>query len=244
MTQVEFELSEQRRKELENITISDIGHVTLDTIGLVPVLGEPTDVINAAWYLKEGDYTNAAISGAAALPILGWEATGAKYGYKAVKSIDEAESVVKWSEKVDSDIFINSNRVRHSQKIVSYRKSRGDMEYTYDDIKYSMEKEGWKGEPIDVVEMPDGGLTSIDNTRVRAAKETGIKVKANVRKYDEQLPDDILESGRFNKAKLGQFPKTWGEAVTNRIKNQGSKWSKENPHGTHDLPRLTGKPNE
>jgi hypothetical protein len=143
---------------------------------------------------------------------------------------------------VSSSITIDPAKVRHSQKTVSFKKKRGDTEYTYDDIKNSMQKEGWQGEPIDVVEMPDGELTSIDNTRVRAAKETNTPIKANIRKHDEPLPDDIIKSGRFNKEEKNQFPQTWGEAIDNRIKNQGSTWSRENPHGTHELPRLTGKP--
>src|SRR5450759_5740009 len=36
-------------------------------------------------------------------------------------------------------------------------------------IAESMRADGWVGDPIDVVRMPDGGLTTIDNTRVVAA---------------------------------------------------------------------------
>ena len=146
-------------------------------------------------------------------------------------------AIVKGS---DGSVSIDPSKVRHSQKTVSFKKKRGDIEYTYDDIKNSMKKEGWQGEPIDVVEMPDGGLTSIDNTRVRAAKETNTPIKANIRKHDEPLSD--AEKERFTKKEKGQFPKTWGEAIDNRIKNQGSTWSKKNPYGTHDLPRVTGRP--
>ena len=45
----------------------------------------------------------------------------------------------------------------------------------------SMKSDGWKGDPVDVVRMPDGKLTSIDNTRIAAAREAGIDVKATVR---------------------------------------------------------------
>ena len=58
----------------------------------------------------------------------------------------------------------------------------------------SMKKNGWKGAPIDVVEMPDGKITTIDNTRVAAAREAGIDVKANVRKYSDPLPEDMIAS--------------------------------------------------
>ena len=58
---------------------SDIGHGVLDVLGLVPALGEPADAVNGAWYLAEGDSTNAAISAAALIPFAGWGATGGKW---------------------------------------------------------------------------------------------------------------------------------------------------------------------
>ena len=154
----------------------------------------------------------------------------------------------QWFKKrqtVEANKNISHTNVRHSQKTVSYNKKdrKTGKPYTYDDIKDSMEKDGWQGEPIDVVEMPDGEITSIDNTRVRAAKETGTEIQANVRKHDELLPDEIIEEGRFGTPKVPN-PKTWGEAASARIQKQGSTWEKENPFGSHDLPRITGKPNE
>lgn len=41
-----------------------------------------------------------------------------------------------------------------------------------------MKLNGWKGDPIDVVRMADGKLTTIDNTRVLAASRAGVKVEA------------------------------------------------------------------
>ena len=78
--------------------LSSIGHGILDVGGLVPVVGEPLDGINAAWYAAEGDYTNAALSAAAMVPIAGWAATGGKLGIKGVKAVrsaDGARSFVK-----------------------------------------------------------------------------------------------------------------------------------------------------
>ena len=37
------------------------------------------------------------------------------------------------------------------------------------EIEASMRANGWVGDAIDVVRMPDGGLTSLDNTRLLAA---------------------------------------------------------------------------
>lgn len=46
-----------------------------------------------------------------------------------------------------------------------------------------MKQNGWKGNPIDVVKMPDGVYTTIDNTRVVSAREAGIDVQAIVHNY-------------------------------------------------------------
>ena len=58
------------------------------------------------------------------------------------------------------------------------------------DIADSMRASGWVGDPIDVVRMQDGGLTSVDNTRVLAANEAGINVQAVVHGFDDPLPPE------------------------------------------------------
>jgi hypothetical protein len=78
--------------------MSEIGHGALDIIGLIPVVGEVADGINAAWYLAEGDYTNAALSAAAMIPFAGWAATGAKTALKgadALKGLDEGADALR-----------------------------------------------------------------------------------------------------------------------------------------------------
>ena len=69
---------------------SDLGHGVLEVAGLIPVLGEPADGINAVWYEAEGDHLNAGLSAAGMVPFLGWGATGAKLTVKGVKAADEA----------------------------------------------------------------------------------------------------------------------------------------------------------
>ncbi len=73
-----------------NASISDIGHTSLDVLGMVPVVGEVADLANAGWYAAEGDYTNAALSAAGAIPFAGNAATAAKWGKKAVDAADMA----------------------------------------------------------------------------------------------------------------------------------------------------------
>jgi hypothetical protein len=68
----------------------DVGHFVLDLAGLVPLVGDVADLVNAGWYGAEGDYVNAGLSGAAAVPFLGWAATGGK-GLKGIKALFKAE---------------------------------------------------------------------------------------------------------------------------------------------------------
>lgn len=57
----------------------------------------------------------------------------------------------------------------------------------------SMRANGWAGDPIDVVRMPDGGLTTIDNRRVVAANQAGIDVQATIHGFDDPLPQEFIE---------------------------------------------------
>lgn len=85
----------EEKKDDSEWSWSDIGHATLDAVGLIPGLGEIADGANAAWYSAEGDYENAALSTAAMVPFVGWGATavkGAKYAKKAKKTFDAAQS--------------------------------------------------------------------------------------------------------------------------------------------------------
>ena len=138
--------------------------------------------------------------------------------------------------KLPKSETLKADDIRFSQNTVSYTKkdrSTGEK-YTYDDLVSSMKRDGWKGDPVDVVKMPDGKVTSMDNTRIRAAREAGIDVKANVRAFDEPLTPEIKEArgwGKYN---------TWGEAITGRINKQSGGFSDKNPLGSSGDPKLTG----
>jgi len=137
-------------------------------------------------------------------------------------------------------ISVDANEVRVSQKTVSFQKDG----YTFDDIVESMEKDGWKdvpGKELDIVRMKDGKLTAIDNTRVVAAREAGIKVEGNLRKYNDPLTPAEVE--RFTRKGFDP-PKTWGEAVDVRIKAQGAKFARENPEGASQTPKVVGRPDD
>jgi hypothetical protein len=85
---------EKEAKEHDKPWYVDVGHFVLDLGGLVPVVGEVADLINAGWYTAEGDHLNAGLSAAGAVPFLGWAATGGK-GLKGIKALFKAEDFVK-----------------------------------------------------------------------------------------------------------------------------------------------------
>ncbi|NUS52590.1 MAG: hypothetical protein HOQ22_16310 [Nocardioidaceae bacterium] len=86
--------AEAEAKAHEKPWFVDVGHFVLDLAGLIPVVGDVADLINAGWYTSEGDYLNAGLSGAAAVPFLGWAATGGK-GLKGVKALFKADEFAK-----------------------------------------------------------------------------------------------------------------------------------------------------
>ena len=82
--------------------LKGVGHTTLDVLGMVPVIGAVADLGNAAWYYTKGDYQNASLSLAAAVPGAGLTVGGLRIA-KALKGaeagMDAAKTSVKAAEK-------------------------------------------------------------------------------------------------------------------------------------------------
>ena len=114
-------------------------------------------------------------------------------GETAIGNLDGIEGIGK-----SGTATINPNDIRFSQSSVN-----GASE-----IIDSMKAKGWDGDPIDVVRMPDGNLTTIDNTRVLAARYAEIDVQANVHAFDEVLPQNLDLIERLTTPK--GVAQTWG----------------------------------
>lgn len=146
-------------------------------------------------------------------------------------------------------VYLDPRDIGFSQNTASYNKydtDTGDLLYTYDDIFSSMDNDGWNGDPINVVLMKDGVATSVDNTRVLAARNADIKVEAQVRGYDEKLTKDEIR--RFTEDGF-PIPKTWGDAVTVRLGKQNGSYSQGTflqtfPNGSIFDPKITGRKGE
>ena len=135
-----------------------------------------------------------------------------------VKNVDRATDIIRGASN------LNPNKIRFSQSSVN-----GSQE-----IIENMAKNGWVGDPIDVVKMSDGGLTTIDNTRVVAARAAGIDVQAVVHNADYLLPEHLIE--RFTTKK--GVPKTWGEAIELRIGKQNSGFRANNQYGSLEMEKI------
>jgi hypothetical protein len=72
-------------------------------------------------------------------------------------------------------------------------------------------------------------LTTVDNTRILAARIAGINVQARIHAHDDELPSD--QRRRFT-TRRGGTPTTWGQAVLNRIGGQSAAYRVGFPCGS------------
>ena len=191
---------------------------------------------------RTGNYGTALLQGMQAFGEAGTTVFGFGLGsagrYGATMTAGELAAVR--GTYADSALNLSPYEIRFSQNSVSFGKvdRATGQAFTYDDLVASMRTNGWKGDSVDVVRMPDKVLTSIDNTRIRAAREAGIDVQANVRPFESPLTMD--EIGRLTRG--GQAPKTWGDAIMIRINSQSGGFGVKYPYGAGALPRVTGGP--
>jgi len=91
-------------------------HWTLDIAGLVPVLGEPADLINGVLYAIEGDGVNATLSVVSAVPFYGYITSGPKIGFKVIQSATDLQSRIVFRWIVNREGFItfgDQSQLRH-----------------------------------------------------------------------------------------------------------------------------------
>jgi len=84
--------------------------------------------------------------------------------------------------------------------------------------------------------MPDGKLTSMDNTPIAAARGAEIEVHATIRNHDQPLAAETQQAHGW------EHYGTWGEALNARIQAQGARFSTSNPYGATQSPGITGRP--
>ena len=168
------------------------------------------------------------------------ENIGKKYGSKTAATITnnfyrDNDSITE-AFNYGKTISLDPTKLSFSQATVSYQK--GGKHYNYESMVKSMQKDGWNGDPVDIVIMPNGTATSMDNTRILAAREANVSVKAKVRDFNTPLTS--AEKDRFQSG--SQIPKTWGEAIKLRIAKQSQfekGWEIKFPHGSIYDPKVS-----
>jgi len=74
-------------------TIQDVGQAALGVAGMTPLIGFPADLVNSAWSAGRGNYGDAALNLAAAVPGAGLAVGGANLTNKAIKAIKGVKAV-------------------------------------------------------------------------------------------------------------------------------------------------------
>lgn len=119
----------------------------------------------------------------------------------------------------------------------------GDLKYSQSRVNYnvldledSMRLDGWRGDPLDVVRAPDGSLVSIDNRRLVAANEVGLReVPVRIHDAGSPLPQDWVAPLADGKRNRFQGLQTFGEAVTDRTARQGQGFPEWGNYGTPEI---------
>ena len=94
-----------------SLAMLDEVQTALDALGLFPVLGEPADLVNGAIYLIRGDGINAAFSFSAAVPFVGWAATGGKAVVRVVRDAG-GKKVIKVLAQGTNAVQALANKVK------------------------------------------------------------------------------------------------------------------------------------
>lgn len=118
-------------------------HFLLDGAGMVPGYGEPFDLLNAGIYANEGKKFEASLSGAAAIPFLGWAATSVKWADQLktlAKLGGEGFSNLKYGGKVlnpgsgpEAGVLEISDRVKSVKSFLNWKGKKGEgIEFVFD----------------------------------------------------------------------------------------------------------------
>ncbi|PWU06496.1 MAG: hypothetical protein C5B43_01745 [Verrucomicrobia bacterium] len=121
--------------------ILDGAQTGLDIAGMVPVLGAVPDLLNAGIHTARGQYVEAGLSLAAAVPIVGEVATGAKLASKAYKAANAGKSFTKEAAKELRTMGYQQHHI--VPKGHRYTKNHELLQYIDIDIKTSAHNLIW-----------------------------------------------------------------------------------------------------
>ncbi len=149
-------------------------HTILDVAGFIPVVGTVADLANAGLYAAEGDYAMAALSSAAAIPLVGDAAAAARLGIKGVNAATDAARAA--DNATDAARLINNaaadatNRTRNFVGGHTSAAKRG-QEAHREFAERVKSKPGWRSEPQDLIDPKTGRKVNLIDPK------TGRKVR-------------------------------------------------------------------
>lgn len=109
------------------------------------------------------------------------------------------------AEPVSTPVMVSVAHTRFSQNTVSGTTYLHGTKVSMEQLVASMRSRGYSSAPIDVVRLPNGELTSLDNRRLLAARRAGLEeIPAVIHDGSERLPAD--ERGRFRVRKSLECP--------------------------------------
>jgi RHS repeat-associated protein len=158
-----------------------VAHPILAGLGMIPIFGIVPDLIDAAWYLLEGNEFEAALSGAAAIPLAGLLTRGGQYLYKFGKWAHRSEKVkdflnASW-RVVDNQIGAigDIRRIKkasksgrnHLQDLFSIKRQKGlgDIPAGARADAETIGKAWVNGKDVKRFDLGDGGYGLTDGTR-------------------------------------------------------------------------------
>ena len=144
------------------------------------------------------------------------------------------------------EMFIDPRDIRFTQDWVRYKSSPDEngRRYTLDEMGRTASATPEVLPALDVVVMPDGRLTSIDNRRLTAAQGYGAEqVKVRIRAGEDVLTTNEVRRLSWKDADgTTYFPRTWAEAIRTRIVKQGPEFNSAFRFGSPEIPRVEHSP--
>ena len=155
-------------------------HLALDIGGFVC---DPLDIVNAGIYLLEGRLGEAALSGAAIIPLAGIAGTGSKLLDKTIRWGDNAVAVVKAANKVEDGFSTVQSAYNYMLKSGRSRNVLQGVTAVSDNMANGVAKYG------------DEFLEQVVKKGTKEAKETAEELAETARKLNRAGLDEAIEGG-------------------------------------------------
>lgn len=163
-------------------------HLALDIGGFVC---DPLDIVNAGIYLLEGRLGEAALSGAAIIPLAGIAGTGSKLLDKTIRWGDNAVAVVKAADKVEDGFSTVQSAYNYMLKSGRSRNVLQGVTAVSDNMANGVAKYG------------DEFLEQVVKKGTKETKETAEELAETARKLNRAGLDEAIEGGTPALAQYG-----------------------------------------